>query len=296
MTNLTVKRRGKKNGKWLWFGAPAIILSSVFMVYPIIYSLYISLHTYRGVNAVFAGLTNFVRIFHDKIFWQSLLNSFVFLIIQVPIMLLIGLLLAYLLQSPYLKGKGFFRMALFLPCVTSLVAYSIVFKTLFQVDGLINQCLMALNLIQNPINWLTDGVWAKVAVIIALCWRWTGYNMMFYIAGMQNISRETFEAARIDGANKFQEFFRVVIPQLKPMIIFTSITSTIGTIQLFDEVLNLTAGGPSNETMTVSLYIYNHSFVYSSNFGYSAAISWVIVLIIAILSLIQLKLTKEKSS
>ena len=99
---------------------------------------------------------------------------------------------------------------------------------------------------------------------------------------------------RQDGANKFQEFFRVVIPQLKPMIIFTSITSTIGTIQLFDEVLNLTAVGPSNETMTVSLYIYNHSFVYSSNFGYSAAISWVIVLIIAILSLIQLKLTKEK--
>lgn len=294
MTGFLQKNKSGKKKKWLRFSALAIGFSCVFMLYPIGYSIYISLHTYHGVEAVFAGVDNFVRIFHDKIFWKALLNSFVFLIIQVPIMLLIGLVLSYLLQGTYLRGKAFFRMALFLPCVTSLVAYSIVFKTLFQVDGLINKCLMMLNIIQSPINWLTDGTWAKVAVIIALCWRWTGYNTMFYIAGMQNISRETFEAARIDGANKLQEFFRVVIPQLKPMIIFTSITSTIGTIQLFDEIMNLTAGGPSNETMTVSMYIYNHSFVYSSNFGYSAAISWVVVVIIAVLSLIQLKLTKEK--
>lgn len=283
-----------KKGRWFRFSGLAIGFSSVFMLYPIVYSIYLSLHTYRGMSVTFSGIQNFTRIMKDQLFWRALLNSFTFLIIQVPIMLFLGLILAYLLQDPNIKGKGFFRMALFLPCVTSLVAYSIVFKTLFQVNGLINRCLMGLHMIQTPINWLTDGFWAKVAIIIALCWRWTGYNTMFYIAGLQNIPRDTFEAARIDGANKLQEFFWVVIPQLKSMIIFTSITSTIGTIQLFDEIVNLTEGGPSNATMTVSLYIYNHSFVYSSNFGYSAAMSWVVVAIIAMLSLIQIKLSKDK--
>ncbi|MER1926448.1 MAG: sugar ABC transporter permease, partial [Enterococcus casseliflavus] len=119
-----------------------------------------------------------------------------------------------------------------------------------------------------------------------------GYNMIFYLAGLQNISDDTLEAAAIDGANGFQKFFFVVIPQLKPVIVFTTITSTIGTIQLFDEVVNLTGGGPSNETLTVAQLIYNHSFVYTSNFGYSATLSWVLVIIIALLSVIQLNLSK----
>lgn len=287
-------RKKLRRERWINFSSIAIILTCVFMLYPIVYSIFLSLHSHKGLTSTFVGPNNFVRLVKDTIFWQSLGNSFIFLIIQVPIMLVLGLLLAYLLQSDYIKGKGFFRMALFLPCVTSLVAYSIVFKALFQVDGLINNCLLALHIIQAPIHWLTDAFWAKAAIIIALCWRWTGYNTMFYIAGMQNIPRDTLEAARIDGANRFQEFFRVVVPQLKSMIVFTSITSTIGTIQLFDEVMNLTQGGPSNGPMTVSMYIYNHSFKYSSNFGYSAAMSWVVVLIIAVLSLIQLRVTRDK--
>lgn len=284
----------KKKDTWFRFSGLAIGFSAVFMIYPIVYSLYLSLHTQKGLTTDFAGISNFIRIMNDPLFWKALMNSFIFLLIQVPVMLLMGLVLSYLLEKPDIRGKGFFRMALFLPCVTSLVAYSIVFKTLFQVDGLVNRCLLAFNIIDVPIKWLTHPFWAKTAVIIALCWRWTGYNTMFYIAGLQNIPRDTFEAARIDGANGLQEFFHVVIPQLKPMIIFTSITSTIGTIQLFDEIVNLTQGGPSNATMTVSTYIYNHSFVYASNFGYSAAMSWVVVLIIAFLSLLQLRLTRDK--
>ena len=280
--------------RWFSFSSLAVVFAGVFMLYPIVYSLFLSAHSFKGLSSTFVGFGNFVRLFKDKLFWQSLGNSFIFLIVQVPIMLLIGLVLAYLLQDPSIRGKGFFRMALFLPCVTSLVAYSIVFKTLFQVDGLINQALLGMHAIQTPINWLTDAFWAKAAIIIALCWRWVGYNTMFYIAGLQNIPRETMEAARMDGANKLQEFFRVVVPQLKSMIIFTSITSTIGTIQLFDEIVNLTEGGPSNATMSISLYIYNHSFVYNSNFGYSAAMSWAIVIIIAALSMLQLYLTREK--
>lgn len=288
----------KKNGllqrePWIKYSWLALLFSAVFMLYPIFYSMYLSVHSFKGLNVKFNGLGNFARLFQDTIFWKSMGNVFIYLIFQVPIMLFLGLIFAYLLNEN-IKFKGFFRMVLFLPCVTSLVSYAIIFRMLFQVDGLVNQALIAINIIDNPIHWLTDSFWAKITIIIALCWRWTGYNMMFYISGLQNVSSSTLEAARIDGANKLQEFLYVVIPQLKPVIVFTSITSTIGTIRLFDEVVNLTEGGPSNATMTVIQYIYNHSFVYSSNFGYSAAMSWVVVIIIAILSFIQLIATREK--
>ncbi|MBM6740118.1 carbohydrate ABC transporter permease [Enterococcus gallinarum] len=271
----------------------AMILSSIFMIYPILYSIYLSLHTMQGLQSVFVGLDNYVRMFQDTIFHKALFNNFVFLIFQVPIMVFLGLLLAFVLNTPKLVGRTFFKLALFLPSVTSLVSYAVLFKMMFQIGGIINRGLLAIGIIQQPLDWLNSPFWAKVTVIIALCWRWTGYNMIFYLAGLQNISDDTLEAADIDGANSFQKFFRIIIPQLKPVIVFTTITSTIGTIQLFDEVVNLTGGGPSNATLTAAQLIYNHSFVYTSNFGYSATLSWALVVIIAVLSYAQFRLAKD---
>ncbi|GAB7306933.1 MULTISPECIES: carbohydrate ABC transporter permease [Enterococcus] len=271
----------------------AMILSSIFMIYPILYSIYLSLHTMQGLQSVFVGLDNYVRMFQDTIFHKALFNNFVFLIFQVPIMVFLGLLLAFVLNTPKLVGRTFFKLALFLPSVTSLVSYAVLFKMMFQIGGIINRGLLAIGIIQQPLDWLNSPFWAKVTVIIALCWRWTGYNMIFYLAGLQNISDDTWEAADIDGANSFQKFFRIIIPQLKPVIVFTTITSTIGTIQLFDEVVNLTGGGPSNATLTAAQLIYNHSFVYTSNFGYSATLSWALVVLIAVLSYAQFKLAKD---
>ena len=271
----------------------AMILSSIFMIYPILYSIYLSLHTMQGLQSVFVGLDNYVRMFQDTIFHKALFNNFVFLIFQVPIMVFLGLLLAFVLNTPKLVGRTFFKLALFLPSVTSLVSYAVLFKMMFQIGGIINRDLLAIGIIQQPLYWLNSPFWAKVTVIIALCWRWTGYNMIFYLAGLQNISDDTLEAADIDGANSFQKFFRIIIPQLKPVIVFTTITSTIGTIQLFDEVVNLTGGGPSNATLTAAQLIYNHSFVYTSNFGYSATLSRALVVIIAVLSYAQFRLAKD---
>lgn len=248
----------------------------------------------QGLQSTFVGFNNYLRMFQDKIFLKALLNNFTFLIFQVPFMVLLGLFLAFLLNSPKLFGRNVFKLALFLPSVTALVSYAVLFKMMFQIGGIVNKLFLSLSLIAQPIDWLNHPFWAKVTVIITLCWRWTGYNMIFYLAGLQNISEDTLEAASIDGANNVQKFFKIIIPQLKPVIVFTTITSTIGTIQLFDEVVNLTGGGPSNETMTAAQLIYNHSFVYTSNFGYSATLSWALVIIIAILSIIQLKLTKDK--
>lgn len=172
---------------------------------------------------------------------------------------------------------------------------------MFSTEGLINNVLLSLNIIKEPIRWLLDPVWAKITLIIAMTWRWTGYNMMLYLAGLQNIPQEIYEAAEIDGASKITQFFRITIPLLKPIILFTTILSTIGTLQLFDEPMMLASGvttgssvGPGNSLLTPSVYIYNVSFKYVPNFGYASAISWIIVLIAVILTLMQFRVAGEE--
>ncbi|HAX72093.1 MAG TPA: lactose ABC transporter permease [Firmicutes bacterium] len=278
---------------WLFISA-ALLLFGIFTLFPIIKSLILTFQNVKGLNVSFAGVNNYLRLFQDEMFWTALKNTFLFLIIQVPVMLVLAILLANLLNDKKLKLKGFYRTAIFLPCVTSLVAYSVLFKMMFATEGIINQFLMTINIIDVPIEWLSDSFWAKVVIIIALLWRWTGYNMMFFLAAMQNIPQETYEAAEVDGANAIQRFFKITVPQLKPIILFTGIMSTIGTLQLFDEPMNLTGGGPGVSTTTISQYIYNQSFVYAPDFGYAATISYVVVLIVVVLSIIQFKWAGEK--
>ena len=278
---------------WLFISF-AVVLFATFVFYPIIKSFLLTFQEVKGLNVSFAGFDNYLRLLQDEMFWTALKNTFLFLIIQVPVMLVLAILLASLLNDKTLKLKGFYRTAIFLPCVTSLVAYSVLFKMMFAVDGIINQFLMSTQLIQVPIEWLSDPFYAKVVIVVALLWRWTGYNMMFFLAAMQNIPQETYEAAEVDGANAMQRFFKITIPQLKPIILFTGIMSTIGTLQLFDEPMNLTGGGPGVSTTTISQYIYNQSFVYAPDFGYAATISYVVVLIVIILSIIQFKWAGEK--
>ncbi|HBT50561.1 MAG TPA: lactose ABC transporter permease [Petrotoga sp.] len=292
----------KRRNKWGWiFVSIAVLFLALFIFYPLIYSLYLSTFSTRGVMRNFVGFGNYLRLFQDNYFIQSLKNIIIILIIQVPIMLFLALIFAFLLNDPKLKLKRVFRTALFLPAVTSLVAYSVVFKMMFSTEGLINNVLLTLNIIKEPIRWLLDPVWAKVTLIIAMTWRWTGYNMMLYLAGLQNIPQEIYEAAEIDGASKITQFFRITIPLLKPIILFTTILSTIGTLQLFDEPMMLAAGvttgssvGPGNSLLTPSVYIYNVSFKYVPNFGYASAISWIIVLIAVILTLTQFRVAGEE--
>lgn len=296
-----LKTRGlrKRSGILNWnFVMPAMVLIGLFMIYPIISSLILSTTSGQGVVTEYVGLGNVERLFSDQAFLTALKNTFIYLIFQVPIMLMLALVLATLLNDRKLKARSFFRTAIFLPCVTSLVAYSVLFKNMFAMDGIVNTAMMALNMIEEPIAWLRDPIAAKITVIIAITWRWTGYNMIFYLAALQNINPNVYEAADIDGASKFKQFFTITVPLLKPIIIFTSIMSTIGTLQLFDEVVNLTGGGASspslNATMTLSQYIYDLSFKYVPNFGYAATVSFVIVILIAILSLIQFKVAGDK--
>jgi lactose/L-arabinose transport system permease protein len=237
---------------------------------------------------------NFARMFKDRLFIGSMTNTFLYFIIQVPVMLLLALILATMLNSPRLRFKGIFRTAIFLPCATSLVSYSMIFRTLFARDGLVNAALAAIGLMDTPLNWLGNTNTARMVIILALTWRWTGYNMVFYLAALQNIDYSIYEAARIDGAGPIQQFRRLTVPLLRPMILLTAIVSTNGTLQLFDESWNITFGGPANTTMTMSHYLYNVSFRDNANFGYASALSTVILLMVAVLTLIQMRVGDKR--
>jgi len=277
---------------WL-FTLPSIVIIISFVFYPMIQAFITSLKSGMGNNLKFVGLSNYSRLFTDNIFQKSVVNTLIYLVVQVPIMILLALFISVLLNDKNLKFKGFFRTAIFLPCVTSLVAYSVIFKSLFSNDGLMNKLLLNIHLINVPIEWITSPFWAKLTIIIAITWRWTGYNMIFYLAGLQNIDPSIYEAAKIDGASGMKQFFYITVPLLKPIILFTTIISTTGTLQLFDEVMNITKGGPGNASTTISQYIYNLSFKYSPNFGYAAAVSYTIVIMIVVLSLVQFKVAGD---
>ena len=278
------------------FLTPATLMIFVFSFYPMVQAFLTSLK--RGLPTALTYCDplwrNYQRMLSDKVFVQSVTNTLTYLIIQVPIMLVLAVIFATLLNNKDLKFRGLFRTCIFLPCATGLVAYSMIFRTLFTYDGMVNALLMNIGILSEPINWLNDPFYAKVVIIVGLVWRWTGYNMIFYLSGMQSIDYSIYEAARIDGANQFRQLINITIPLLKPIILVTAIMSTNGTLQLFDESVNLTRGGPANMTITMSHYIYNTMFTKNPNFGYAAAMSFVILIMVAVLSAIQTKVGDKR--
>ena len=282
---MTLERRHNLTG-WAFLSI-GVILICWTSFYPMIQAFILSLKSGLGVNLKFNGLSNYARILKDPTFKGTLFNTFFYLIIQVPIMLTLALILASILNNKDLRFKGLWRTCIFLPCATSLVSYSMIFRSLFANDGFVNTVLRAVG--ATPIMWFSNAWTARAVIIIALIWRWTGYNMVFYLAGLQNIEYSVYEAAKIDGANGWKTFWKITVPLLKPTIIMTFIMSINGTLQLFDESVNLTKGGPANTTITMSHYIYNTCFINVPNFGYAAAMSFIIFIMVAVLAFINLK-------
>ena len=281
---------------WIYL-APATILIFIMSFWPIIQAVITSFKTGSSANMQWANpfAYNYTRMFKDAVFKRSIGNTFLYLIIEVPIMLVLAILLAQLLNNKHLKFKGLFRTCVFLPCATSLVSYALIFKSLFATQGLINTILVKLGILENNFNFLGTGWSAKIIIIVALIWRWTGYNMVFFLAGLQNIEYSVYEAAKIDGASGWRTFWSITVPLLRPTIVMTAIMSINGTLQLFDESVNLTKGGPANATITMSHYIYNGSFGEGvANFGYASAMSVIVFIMVAILAFINLKVGDKR--
>ena len=288
---------GKQRAAGWMYLAPATILIFIMSFWPIIQAVITSFKTGSSANMQWANpLTyNYTRMFQDAVFKRSIGNTFLYLIIEVPIMLVLAILLAQLLNNKHLKFKGLFRTCVFLPCATSLVSYALIFKSLFATQGLINTILVKLGILESNFNFLGTGWSAKIIIIVALIWRWTGYNMVFFLAGLQNIEYSVYEAAKIDGASGWRTFWSITVPLLRPTIVMTAIMSINGTLQLFDESVNLTKGGPANATITMTHYIYNGSFGEGvANFGYASAMSVIVFIMVAILAFINLKVGDKR--
>lgn len=283
-------REIKRNRVAYAYIAPFIILFLIFGLYPILSGFYISFFRWDGIGDMrYRGLDNYARIFTDPMFLLAMKNTlYIGLISHIPI-LGGGMVVAYILNGRLVKGGNLFKTVYFLPMVTSAVAVTIVFQVLFGFNfGLLNYFLSLLGL--PPLNWLGGkGEYIKAAIIIMFSWKWIGWNMVIYTAGMQGISGDLYEAATIDGARSAQVFFRITLPLLKPIILFTLVQSSIGTVNLFTEPFVLTnnlTGGTNNQGITMMMYMLNKAPRGNNVYGVASSVAYVITMIVIVLSLV----------
>jgi multiple sugar transport system permease protein len=281
----------------LLFLGPALFSILIFFILPVAFAFVLSLtdfdiYSLGDIKYVrFVGLGNYLKIIHDPLFWKALLNTFYFVLVGGPISIAVSLFSALLLQSKLVKFKRFLRFAFFTPVVTTLVAVAIVWRYLYHPRfGLFNQFLMIFGF--DPVNWLGDPKYAMPSIIILAVWKNFGYNMLIFIAGLQNIPDELYEAAEIDGASFLQKFKNITLPMLAPTMLFVTLTTTIGYFQLFAEPYVMTQGGPLNSTLSIVLLMYQHGFRWW-NIGYSTTIAFSLFFIVFLFSILQLKIQKR---
>jgi cellobiose transport system permease protein len=273
--------------------APFFVLFGLFGLFPLLWTAYVSLTDRNLLDPVthFVGFANYAELLHDSYFWNAVANTLGIWVISTVPQLLLALGLAHVLNTK-LRARTFFRMFVLLPQVTSLVAVALIFTQLFSRDfGLINYVLGQVGL--GPVDWEAGSFTSWVAISLMVIWRWTGYNALIYLAAMQSIPEDLYEAATVDGASSWKQFRHITIPLLRPTIIFTVIVSTIGGLQLFTEPLLFEAdhtgatGGSARQYQTVALYLYEKSFGSSQfDFGYASAIAWSLFLLIAVVSVV----------
>lgn len=281
------KSRLARRQRWTAYSfiAPNFLGFFIFTLIPVVFSFVLAFMSWDSFSAPkFVGLGNFQAMLHDTTFWISLKNTFLYTIGVVPATLVISLGLAILLNKK-IKGVKFFRTAFFFPYVTSLVAIAVVWNMLFHPTmGPINQFLR--HFITNPPGWATSSQWALTAIIIVSIWRFMGYYMILYLAGLQSVPQELYEAAEMDGAGKWKQFTNVTLPSLRPTTFFVTIMLVINCFKVFDLVQVMTDGGPGRATNVLVYDIYEEAFV-NFKFGYASAIALVLFVIVLGITIIQ---------
>jgi ABC-type sugar transport system permease subunit len=274
------------------FVLPYVIFFLAFVAYPLVFSLILIFHRWNIVTPMeWIGLKNFVRLAHDALFLRSLGNTLTFLLIHIPLQIIFALLLAVLLNSR-IRLRGFFRALYFLPVVVSGVAVTILWQQLYSYDyGVLNGLLNAVGLPSIP--WLVNSSWAMPSIAIMATWKNIGIYIVLFLAGLQNIPGELYEAASLDGATKARQFLHITLPMLNPTIIVIVVLSTIGGFSLFIEPYVLTGGGPMQSTLSGMLYIYNQAF-YFGHMGYAATLGFVFAMVILVVVLLQRKFIESE--
>jgi multiple sugar transport system permease protein len=281
------------NAAWI-FVAPALGAIALFLFVPVLASLALSftdfdLYAVADLgNLRFAALDNYGALATDPLFWKALRNTFYFAFVGGPLSVAVSLAAALAVHSRLARFRPLFRTLFFLPVVTTLVAVAVVWRYLYHPRvGLVNQMLGAFGI--PPIDWLGDPVWAMPALIVLAVWKGFGFNMVIFVAGLQSIPERLYEAARLDGANGWQQLRHVTLPQLAPTAFFVAVMTMIGSLQLFAEPYVMTQGGPSYATLSVVLLMFQEGFRYW-NMGYAAAIAFVLFAILLAGTVVQLRL------
>lgn len=283
-----------------FFLAPALIPIFIFFFVPALAAFVLSFTDFDIYSlsnfeyARFVGLRNYFQLVKDPLFWKAMTNTFYYVLVGGPLAIAASLGTALLLNSKLIRFKGFFRTIYFLPVVTTLVAVAVVWRFLYHPRfGLLNYALSFLGI--DAIDWLGDPAWAMPAIMLMSAWKGFGYNMIIFVAGLQNIPNELYEAAHMDGANAWQQFKDITLPMLAPTTVFVSIIAMIGNFQLFTEPYVMTQGGPVNSTLSIVLLMYQQGFRWW-NLGYSAAIAFVLFGVILLGSLIQARWQKRREA
>jgi len=278
------------------FSLPALCLYFVFTIYPFFYGAYISLSEWDGFNKPqFIGIQNYLAIFKDANIFESLSHNAVYAIGTVSVKLTFGFLLAMILNKK-LKGITMFRTIFFIPVVLSFVAIGAVWTWIFNpTQGMLNNLLESAGLMdpRNPIAWLGDPRYALLAVMLVDIWKWIGYHMVLFLAGLKTISDDLYEAASIDGANSFQTMMHITIPQIKNVFYINLTFCLVGSFNVFDVIMVMTKGGPYGKTEVIAKYIYDTSFGSTNKFGYATAISIFVFILMLIVTLVILKLMRK---
>jgi multiple sugar transport system permease protein len=298
---MTINSQPSHQQQWLdndaiaaWiFLAPALILLGVFLLWPIAYLFYLSFTTgsFTAEGVTWAGLRNYLRLVLNPDFWQVLGNTLYFTVATVIPSLVIPLGLAVLLNRS-LALRGLLRTAYFIPSITSLVAIGLGFRWLFQTEGPVNQLLNSLGF--ESIPWLGSTTWAMPTIVLLSSWKQLGFNMVVFLAGLQAIPPSRYEAAELDGANAWQQFWYITLPGLRPTLIFATVTTSIFTLRSFEQVYIITGGGPLNSTNLLVYYIYEQAFALF-DFGYAAAAATVLLGFTLVLVYLQLQISGEET-
>ncbi|WHX50111.1 sugar ABC transporter permease [Paenibacillus woosongensis] len=285
--------KNSKNVVWYWvFLFPTLSLFAMFQGWPIVASWYYSTLDWSGLtsDAKFVGMQNFIKVAQDPYFWNAFKNSFKFMAGTVPFHLIFALILAVLLHRPGLKAANLFRTFIFLPVVTTTSIVGIIMVFIWGSDGAVNGALMNMGLLDQPINWLGDANWAMFTVVLISVWKNLGVNLVYWLAGLQSISQELYEAAEVDGATGIRKFTHITVPLLIPIGTIILLLNVVNSLKAFDLVKTMTNGGPFFATDVVSTYIYRYAFTSEMGLpqlGYASAAGLFFALTIILLAIFQ---------
>jgi multiple sugar transport system permease protein len=287
-------RRMRREWSAYIFLAPGLLLFSVFTVFALLFSLYLTFHEWSIIepDRPFVGLKNYGRMANDEDFRQSVINTAYYTGATVPLTMGVGLLIALLLNQP-IRGRGLFRTLYFLPVVTPFVVVAIIWKWLYNGDfGLFNYYLLKTNLIDHPLLWLADKNLAMPAVVLMSVWSGVGFSMVIYLAGLQSIPEELYDAASVDGAGSWARLRYITVPMLAPTTLFLMVMGIIGSFQVFTQIFIMTNGGPVGRTTTVVYYIYEAAFKFYE-MGYASTLAYALFAMLFVFTLIQLRMYRR---